>query len=63
LGFWLTTLLTGVRDSQGEVLLPVAPEEGGYVLVTTLTIVGAAIAALLPARQAARIDPVEAIHQ
>lgn len=47
----------------GAPLLPIAPTEGGYVLVITLTIVGSALAAILPARAAARLDPVEAIQQ
>lgn len=47
----------------GSPLLPIAPAEGGYVLVITLTIAGSALAAILPARAAARLDPVEAIQQ
>ena len=47
----------------GSPLLPIAPTEGGYVLVITLTIAGSALATILPARAAARLDPVEAIQQ
>ena len=48
---------------QGGPLLPIAPAEGGYLLVITLTVIGSALSAILPARAAARLDPVEAIQQ
>jgi lipoprotein-releasing system permease protein len=63
LGFGFTTLLTGIKDAAGEQVLPVVPREGGYVAAFVLTTIGAALASLLPARDAASIDPVEAIQQ
>jgi lipoprotein-releasing system permease protein len=64
LGYRLCLLM---RDSlqrpNGEPLLPIAPDEGGYLLVIVLTTFGSGLAAILPARAAARIDPVEAIQQ
>lgn len=47
----------------GGPLLPIAPAEGGYLLVITLTVIGAALSAIMPAQAAARLDPVEAIQQ
>lgn len=41
--------------------LPIDPGQGDFVLAIALTTIAAALASLLPARQAARIDPVEAI--
>lgn len=64
LGYRLCLFLSeGVTGPGGFPLLPIAPEEGGYVLVITLTVAGSALAAILPAQAAARLDPVEAIQQ
>lgn len=63
LGYQLCVLLASIKDVDGRSALPVAPLEGGYVLVISLTIIGAALAALLPARAAAAVDPVDAIQQ
>lgn len=57
---FLSEDLTGV---DGGPLLPIAPAEGGYVLVIVLTVIGSALSAILPAQAAARLDPVEAIQQ
>lgn len=58
---WLALLpappLSEVRDGG----LPIDRADGDFLLAILLTTVAAAIASLLPARQAARIDPVEAI--
>ena len=41
--------------------LPIDRAQGDFLLAITLTTLAAALASILPARQAARIDPVEAI--
>lgn len=51
------------RDADGAMILPVAPDQGGYVVVLMLTTAGAVLASLLPARGAARLDPLDAIQQ
>lgn len=56
---WLATL----TRPDGSMMLPIAPNEGGYLAVMTLTTLGAALASALPARAAARLDPLEAIQQ
>ncbi len=64
LGYWLCLFLSeGLTGPTGEPSLPIAPSEGGYLLVITLTVVGSALSAILPAQAAARLDPVEAIQQ
>lgn len=58
---WLSLLpappLSEVRDGG----LPIDRAEGDFLLAIVLTTVAAAVASLLPARRASRIDPVEAI--
>ena len=63
LGYYLCVLLASIEAENGGPSLPIAPSEGGYVLVISLTIIGAALAAVLPARAAASVDPVDAISQ
>jgi lipoprotein-releasing system permease protein len=64
IGYRLCLFLSeGVTGPDGGPLLPIAPAEGGYVLVITLTVIGSALSAILPAQAAARLDPVEAIQQ
>lgn len=64
LGYWLCLFLSErLTGPTGEPSLPIAPSEGGYLLVITLTVLGSALSAILPARAAARLDPVEAIQQ
>lgn len=43
--------------------LPIDITEGSYALAITLTVIGAILASILPARSAARVDPVTAIGQ
>ncbi len=62
-GYRLCLLLSEIKAADGDPLLPIVPSEGGYLLVIVLTTIGSAIAAILPARAAARVDPVEAIQQ
>jgi lipoprotein-releasing system permease protein len=42
---------------------PIDPAQGGYVAVVVLTTLGSIVAAILPARAAARVDPVEVLNQ
>lgn len=43
--------------------LPIDVRQGAYLLAILLTTIGATIASILPARAAARVDPVEVIGQ
>ncbi|HHB81057.1 MAG TPA: ABC transporter permease, partial [Aliiroseovarius sp.] len=43
--------------------LPIEVARGGYPLAIGLTLLGAIVAAILPARAAAKVDPVEVISQ
>jgi lipoprotein-releasing system permease protein len=62
-GFALCSWLATLTESDGTMLLPIAPSEGGYVAVFLLTTLGAVLASVIPARSAARLDPLEAIQQ
>ena len=62
-GFALCSWLATLTNADGIMLLPVAPSEGGYVTVFLLTTLGAVLASVIPARSAARLDPLEAIQQ
>ena len=62
-GYGLCLWLFSVKQPDGSPVLPIAPDQGGYLLVITLTVLGAVLAAVLPARAAASIDPLEAIQQ
>jgi lipoprotein-releasing system permease protein len=62
-GYQLCVQLASITKADGSAMLPIAPSEGSYMLVIILTIVGAALAAVLPARAASAVDPVEAIQQ
>jgi lipoprotein-releasing system permease protein len=43
--------------------LPIDITQGSYGLAITLTVIGAVLASILPARSAAKVDPVTAIGQ
>jgi lipoprotein-releasing system permease protein len=62
-GFVLCSWLATLTKPDGTMALPIAPEEGGYVAVFLLTTFGAVLASVIPARSAARLDPLEAIQQ
>jgi lipoprotein-releasing system permease protein len=51
------------RDAFRPGTLPMDITQGSYGLAITLTVIGAILASILPARAAARIDPVTAIGQ
>lgn len=51
------------RDAFQSGTLPLDITQGSYGLAITLTVIGAILASILPARAAARVDPVTAIGQ
>jgi len=51
------------RDAFEPGTLPMDITQGSYGLAVTLTVIGAILASILPARSAARVDPVTAIGQ
>jgi lipoprotein-releasing system permease protein len=51
------------RDAFKAGTLPMDITQGSYGLAITLTVIGAVLASILPARAAARVDPVTAIGQ
>ncbi|NBB98065.1 MAG: FtsX-like permease family protein [Alphaproteobacteria bacterium] len=51
------------RDAFEAGTLPMDITQGSYGLAITLTVIGAVLASILPARSAARVDPVTAIGQ
>jgi lipoprotein-releasing system permease protein len=51
------------RDAFQPGTLPMDITQGSYGLAITLTVIGAILASILPARSAARVDPVTAIGQ
>lgn len=51
------------RDAFRAGTLPMDITQGSYGLAITLTVIGAILASILPARAAARVDPVTAIGQ
>jgi len=62
-GYGLCLWLEGITNPDGVPILPIAPDQGGYVAALVLTTLGAVVASILPARSAARVDPLEAIQQ
>lgn len=65
LGGWsfCVLLLTLTRQPDGSTALPVDPALGEYGTAITLATVASVLAAILPARAAAKVDPVEVIQQ
>lgn len=63
MGFGLGHFLLSVVGTRanGTPLLPIDPLQGDYVQVIVLTTLGSVLAALLPARSATKVDPVEVI--
>ena len=62
-GYGLCAWLATLTKADGTLALPIAPSQGGYVLVLILTTLGAVLASVIPARAAARLDPLQAIQQ
>jgi lipoprotein-releasing system permease protein len=62
-GYGLCAWLATLTKADGSLALPIAPSQGGYGLVLVLTTLGAVLASVIPARAAARLDPLQAIQQ
>lgn len=62
-GYGLCVFLEGIAKADGTSALPIAPEQGGYGAALILTTIGAVVASIIPARNAAKVDPLEAIQQ
>lgn len=62
---WLFCLLLreGLRRPDGSPGLPLDPAQGEYAMAVLLATAASCLAAALPARAAARVDPVEVIQQ
>jgi lipoprotein-releasing system permease protein len=60
---YLALLPFPTRDAFKAGTLPLDIAQGSYALAVTLTVVGAILASILPARAAARVDPATAIGQ
>ena len=60
---YLALLPFPTRDAFRPGTLPMDITQGSYGLAITLTVLGAILASILPARAAARVDPVTAIGQ
>ena len=64
LGYGFSALLAGLpRGADASAPLPVDPALGEYPIALLLAVVASVLAAILPARAASRVDPVEAISQ
>ncbi|WP_417252954.1 ABC transporter permease [Celeribacter sp.] len=60
---YLALLPFPTREAFRAGTLPLDITQGSYGLAITLTVIGAILASILPARSAARVDPVTAIGQ
>jgi lipoprotein-releasing system permease protein len=60
---YLALLPFPTRDAFRSGTLPMDITQGAYGLAIVLTVLGAIAASILPARAAARVDPVTAIGQ
>jgi lipoprotein-releasing system permease protein len=60
---YLALLPFPTRDAFRSGTLPMDITQGSYGLAIVLTVLGAIAASILPARAAARVDPVTAIGQ
>ena len=63
LGFGFAHLLLALStQASGVPSIPIDPVQGEYLRAAVLATVASGLAAILPARSAARIDPLEAIQ-
>lgn len=60
---YLALLPFPTRDAFRPGTLPIDITQGSYGMAITLTVIGAVLASILPARSAANVDPVRAIGQ
>jgi len=62
-GWGFTFWLGSIRTASGDILLPIRQDAGAYLVVLAATVSGSALAALLPARAASRVDPLEVVGE
>jgi lipoprotein-releasing system permease protein len=62
-GYGFCTFLLDVSRRTDGTTFPIDPAQGGYLAVIVLTTLGSVLAAILPARAASRVDPVEVLNQ
>lgn len=62
-GYAFCSFLLDVSRRTDGTAFPIDPAQGGYMAVILLTTLGSALAAILPARAASRVDPVEVLNQ
>ena len=62
-GYGFCVLLLNLSRRLDGTTFPIDPAQGGYLAVIVLTTLGSVLAAILPARAAARVDPVEVLNQ
>lgn len=62
-GYGFCVLLADLSRRSDGSAFPIDPAQGGYLAVIVLTTIGSVLAAILPARAAARVDPVEVLNQ
>jgi lipoprotein-releasing system permease protein len=56
-------VLEFAKRGDGTRLFPIDPEQGAYLAGMMIAVIASTVAAILPARSASRIDPLEAISQ
>ncbi len=62
LGFALAVIFNDhIRDEAGEVIFPIEPSPSIFVLACLLATITGLLAAIVPARRAAKLDPADAI--
>lgn len=62
-GYGFCTFLADVTRRTDGSAFPIDPAQGGYMAVIILTTLGSVLAAILPARAASKVDPVEVLNQ
>ncbi len=62
-GYGFCVLLADLSRRANGTPFPIDPAQGGYLAVVVLTTLGSVLAAILPARAASRVDPVEVLNQ
>ena len=62
-GYAFCTFLADISKRTDGSAFPIDPAQGGYMAVIILTTLGSVLAAILPARAASKVDPVEVLNQ